>query len=74
MSYSVDHRRGSDLAFLWLWHRQACTAPIRPLTWELLYALGMALKRRKKKKKDLATTLEGGGGRGAGGGRKWRRN
>ena len=25
---------GLDLALLWLWHRPAATAPIRPLVWE----------------------------------------
>ena len=25
---------------LWLWHRPAATAPIRPLAWELPYAVG----------------------------------
>ena len=29
---------------LWLWHRPAAAAPIRPLTWELLYTTGAALK------------------------------
>ena len=39
---------------LWLWHRPAATAPIRPLAWERPYAEGAALKKtkdRKKKKK-----------------------
>ena len=39
-----------DLALLWLWHRLAATALIRPLAWEPLYAMGAALKRQKKKK------------------------
>ena len=39
MSYGVGHRRGSDLVFLWLWHRlqmwlgfhvAVATAPIDP--------------------------------------------
>ena len=29
-----------------LWCRPAATAPIRPLAWELLYAMGAALKRK----------------------------
>ena len=41
----------SGLALLWLWHKPAATALIRPLTWELPYAVGVALKRQKKKKK-----------------------
>ena len=34
---------------LWLWHRPAAVAPIRPLAWELPYATGAALKSEKKK-------------------------
>ena len=29
-----------DPALLWLWHRPAATAPIRPLAWEPPYAAG----------------------------------
>ena len=32
-------------ALLWLWHRPAETALIRPLAWEPPYAMGAALKR-----------------------------
>ena len=38
-----------DLVLLWLWHRPAAAAPIPPVTWELLYAIGAALKIKKKK-------------------------
>ena len=31
-----------DLALLWLWHRPAALAPIRPLAWEPPYATGAA--------------------------------
>ena len=34
---------------LWLWCRPPAVAPIRPLAWELLYAVSTALKRPKKK-------------------------
>ena len=34
-----------------LWCRLAAVALIRPIAWELPYALGMALKTKKKKKK-----------------------
>ena len=54
MSCGVGHRRGSDLALLWLWRRPVATAPIRPLGWEPPYAWGAALEktnRQKKKKK-----------------------
>ena len=50
MSYSVGHRHGSDLALLWLWHRPAAIAPIRPLPWELPYATPVALKNKKEKR------------------------
>ena len=32
---------------LWLWRRLAAAAPIRPLAWEPLYAVGVALKKKK---------------------------
>ena len=51
MSCGMGCRHGSDLALLWLWHRLAAVAPIRPLAWEPSYAVGAALKRQKKKKK-----------------------
>ena len=51
MSRGVGLRHGSDLALLWLWHRLAATAPIRPLAWEPLYAMGAALEKTKKTKK-----------------------
>ena len=44
VSYGVGCRCGLDLALLWLWHRPAAAAPIQPLTWELPYAAGVALK------------------------------
>ena len=34
--------------WLWLWHRLAVTAPIRPLACELLYATGVTLERERK--------------------------
>ena len=48
MSCGVDHRRGWDPAWLWLWCRPVDTAPIGPLAWEPLYAAGGALKRQIK--------------------------
>ena len=36
---------------LWLWHRLAATAPIRPLAWEPPYGVGEAKKNSKKTKK-----------------------
>ena len=49
MSCGVGHRCGSDLALLWLWYRLAEAAPIQPLSWEVLYAAGVALKKKEKK-------------------------
>ena len=51
MSCGVGCRRGSDPKLLWLWHRLAAIAPIRPLAWEPLYAAGVVLKGQKTKKK-----------------------
>ena len=53
MSCSVGYRQGSDpaLLWLWLWHRPAAKAPIRPLAWKPPYAVGGALKKDKKIKK-----------------------
>ena len=49
MSCGVGHRLGgSDPALLWLWHRLAAVAPIRPLAFEPPYAAGVALKRQNK--------------------------
>ena len=45
MSSGVGRRCGSDLMLLWLWHRSAATALIRPLAWEPPYAVGEALKK-----------------------------
>ena len=50
MSCGIGHRRGSDLALLWLWRRPGAIARIRPLAWEPPYAVSTALKRQKKKK------------------------
>ena len=51
MNRGVGHRRGLDLALLWLWYRLAASAPIQPLAWEPPYAMGTALKRQKTKAK-----------------------
>ena len=49
-SCSAGHRCGSGLVLLWLWHRPAVVAPIRPLAWELPYASGAAPKKCSPKK------------------------
>ena len=61
MSCGVGRRHGLDPALLWLWHRPAATALIRPLAWEPPYAAGAALekaKKTKKKKKDTHKKFE----------------
>ena len=57
MSCDVGLRRGSDLALLWLRHRLAALALIRPLAWESPYALGAALKSKKKKEKEIVEMM-----------------
>jgi len=52
MSCGVGHRRGSDLALLWLWCRPAATALTRPLAWEPPCALGLVLKDLKKEEEE----------------------
>ena len=52
MSCGIGCRHGSDPALLWLWHRPAATAPIRPLAWEPPHGAGAALEKTKRKKKE----------------------
>ena len=58
MSCGVGCRCGSDLALLWLWHRLAAIALIRPLAWESPYAVGVARKRQKTKRKKKKSYLK----------------
>ena len=51
MSYGIGRRRSLDPMLLWLWHRLATVALIRPQPWELPYAMGAAKKRQKKTQK-----------------------
>ena len=46
---AVGHTHSLDLALLWLWHRLAASALIRPLVWEFPYAAHVALKKQQKK-------------------------
>ena len=52
MSCGVGCRCGSDLALLWLWHRLAAVALIRPLAWEPPHVSGVALKSKNKTKQN----------------------
>ena len=60
MSCSVGCRRGWNPAWLLLWlgHRLAATAPIRPLAGEHPCAVGAALKRQKDQKKKKKVFVE----------------
>ena len=49
-SCGVCHRRCSDSELLWLWCRLEATAPIRPLSWETPYAMGVAQEMAKRQK------------------------
>ena len=51
MSCGVGRRCRLDLMLLWLWHRLAATAMIRPLAWEPPYDMGCGPKKTEKKKK-----------------------
>ena len=53
MSCGVGRRHSLDLALLWLWRRLEAIAPIRPLAWELPYAMGEALEKTKRPKKKI---------------------
>ena len=46
-NHCTGHRRGSDLAWLWLWCRLAAAAPIRSLAWELSHAACVVLKKKE---------------------------
>ena len=65
MSCGVGQSLSLDLVLLWLWHRPAATAPIRPLAWEPPFATGAALKNKtnkqtKKKKRERERERENG--------------
>ena len=55
MSCGVGGRHSLDPALLL--RRPGAAAPIPPLAWELLYALGVALKRPKKKNRSGVAIL-----------------
>ena len=59
VSCGVVCRRGldPDPALLWLWHRPAATARIRPLAWEPPYAAGVAQEIANKQEKQLVNPL-----------------
>ena len=65
MSFGVGRRCTRELALLWLWCRPVAVEMIRPLVWELPYAI---LKSKKKKKMTVCACTKGKGGGGVGGG------
>ena len=64
MSCGVGCRHRSDPKLLCLWRWSVVTAPIGPLAWEPLYAVGaaqeMAKRPKKKKRKEKKRKKEGG--------------
>ena len=48
MNCGIVCRHSSDPTLLWLWHRPAAAALIRPLAWEILRATGVALESKKQ--------------------------
>ena len=50
MSCGAGHRRGLDLALLWLWGRPAATAPIGPASLGNSMCFGCSPKKTKDKK------------------------
>ena len=55
----LGHKRGLDLALLWLWHRLAVAALIGPLAWELPYAAGIKNKNKAKQNLEFPSWLIG---------------
>ena len=51
LSCGVSHRCSSDPPLLRLWCRTAAVALVRPLAWELPYAVGADLEKKKKRKR-----------------------
>ena len=46
-----------DPALPWLWCRPVATAPIQPLSWELPYAAGVAIKRKNSQKTNAPASV-----------------
>ena len=58
LTYGVGCKHGLDPELLWLWRRPIAIAPIRPLPWELPYAMGATkkIKTKQNKKKNKNKT------------------
>ena len=59
VSYGVSCRCGSDPRLLLLWCMLVATVQIRSLAWELLYAMGAALKKKKRSIKTINARVYG---------------
>ena len=57
MSCGTGRRRGSDLAWLWLWHRSVARAPFQPLAWEPPYGVGFGPKKTEINKQKKITEV-----------------
>ena len=62
VSCGVGCRCSADPMLLWLWCQLAATALIRPLAWEIPYALGAALEKIKRQYTQKAKFWEFPGG------------
>ena len=62
MSCGVGCSCGSDLMLLWLLHRLAAIAPVRPVAWEPPYAASAALKKSKKENRKDRMLVRGASG------------
>ena len=51
MSQGIVRRLSLDPKLLWLWHRPAAIAPIRPLAWEPPYAMDAGFKKQQQQQK-----------------------
>ena len=62
ISRGVGCRRGSDLAWLWVWRGSAAIALIRSLAWEPPHAVGVAQDKKdnEKPKRETGFYLESG--------------
>ena len=55
VSCGLGHRRGSDPVLLWLWCRLETETQIKPLAWELPFALTLKKKKKKRGEEEFAS-------------------
>ena len=56
-SCCLGHRCSLDPVWLWLRHRPAAIAPIQHLAWEILYVIGVVVKRKSKTVRAISILL-----------------